>query len=357
MPIATTCPKCQALFRLPDELAGRTVKCQKCAALFVAPSAGADTTMPGMPVELDAEPALEEAPVSAAGAAPLHGIGPPPLPTDSPKPTPWDDDPIEEGRDTDSPRKAPPATPKNADPVERAPRPRRTEKPKAGSSKLGLVLGIVGFLLLAFIVCAGATGIWYAVSNDRQKKLAPIAKKGAFKDVRKDELKFGGFDNPVANDGRILDRPPFDGFKDGKLPEPPPPGPPGSILVKFGPDGAYEDRNQLTLKDPLNKDGYRHKLYVVRLEAGYTYQFDMKSSDPDKLDPYLILRDDKGVFIAQNDDILQGRLRDSRLIYDATETGVFHLEATYWDPATAPNPPGQLIPPAGPYTLKVRHVK
>jgi hypothetical protein len=56
----------------------------------------------------------------------------------------------------------------------------------------------------------------------------------------------------------------------------------------------------------------------------------------------------------ENDDILVGRDRDSRLIYSPAETGIYRLEATYWQPGLgqqgAPNP-------AGPYTLIVRHVK
>jgi hypothetical protein len=62
--------------------------------------------------------------------------------------------------------------------------------------------------------------------------------------------------------------------------------------------------------------------------------------------------------VAHNDDIEPGRQRDARLIYAARESGIYRLEATHWDPETAPNRPvGQLIPPAGKYTLTARHVK
>jgi hypothetical protein len=110
--------------------------------------------------------------------------------------------------------------------------------------------------------------------------------------------------------------------------------------------------------DPKNLSQTRHKLYMVRLQAGYTYQFDMHSDDPMVLDPLLNLRDERGALVAHNDDIEASRQRDARLIYTATESGIYRLEATYWDPETAPNPPvGHLIPPVGNFTLTVRHVK
>ncbi len=352
MPISTTCPQCQALFRLPEELAGRKVKCQKCAALFVAPSAGADTTMPGVPVMLEEEPALEEVQASSPGAAPLHGIGLPPMPLDPSSAPPRDDDAADQDRYSDSPRQAPPAPTKKSDAGERPGRSRRGEQPKAGSSKVGIVLGILGFLLLAFIVCGGATAIWYSVA-DKKKNANPIAKKDRFReDRKKDAPKFGDFKNPpIPQDGfngPIQSRPPFDGFIDGKQPEPPPPEP-GAISVIFGADGTYRNDNVLKLDDPLNKYGRRHKLYVIRMEAGYTYQIDM-SSNPLQLDAWVVLRDDKGEFIAENDDIQQGVQRDSRLIYTARESGIFHLEATFCPVPDNANP-------AGPYTLTVRHVK
>ena len=49
MSINTTCPGCKSLFRLPEELAGKTVRCQKCAQLFVVPG----------PPAADPEPSAE----------------------------------------------------------------------------------------------------------------------------------------------------------------------------------------------------------------------------------------------------------------------------------------------------------
>ena len=314
------------------------MKCQKCAALFVMPSAGSDMTMPGTPVLIEAEPALvEELQSAATGAAPSPAFALPPPLTDEPGAPPKDDF-AEADRYRASPPDRPAAPPTKSDDDRRAQRNRRAEKPKAKSSKAGVVLGILGLLLLGFITCAGATGIWWAVRSDAPKHRAPIAKE-----FRQQEFK-----KPLIVENRQI----FDGFKDGKIPEPPPEGPPGSIRIIFGEDGTFRDAKNITLVDPKNGNGTRHKLYIVRLEAGQTYQFDMSSANADALDPFLDLRDDNGRFIAWNDDIQEGLQRDSRLIYTAKESGIYHLEATYWRDNRKINDDS-----AGPYTLTVRHVK
>jgi serralysin len=48
-------------------------------------------------------------------------------------------------------------------------------------------------------------------------------------------------------------------------------------------------------------------------------------------DPYLYLRNASGGLIAQNDDIRNGVLRNSRLNWTATETGRYFLDAGAWD--------------------------
>src|SRR5436190_19900664 len=75
MAIATTCPNCKAIFRLADELAGKTVKCQKCQQMFVVPEGNAETVAVGasVPVELEAPPAVLLAPAPAS-------LPPPPPP-------------------------------------------------------------------------------------------------------------------------------------------------------------------------------------------------------------------------------------------------------------------------------------
>src|SRR5262245_20421964 len=87
MPISTTCPSCSAIFRLPDELAGRKVKCQKCDQLFVVPQTDASTLSPGSMVPTVEAPQADEqreaAPVQAesvrAESVQTHVQPPPPL--------------------------------------------------------------------------------------------------------------------------------------------------------------------------------------------------------------------------------------------------------------------------------------
>lgn len=330
MPIATTCPKCQALFRLPDELAGRRVKCQKCAAVFEAPVAASDTTMPGVLVASEPEPALAQ-----AGPVRAPSILPPPLPADQPSPKlEFDPTPVEESYSDKRPERPADGKQGGADRSSI----RRDRKPKTGS-KAGLIAGILGLCAIAFIACAIGMGIWRLAANDRPGRGKPIAKP---QPIPKFE-QFPGAEFPIP------DHPAFDGFKDGKEPEPPPPGPPGSIPVIFDKDGTFRNNNQITLNDPMNAERTRFKLYIVRLEAGYTYQFDMTSKNWDALDPLLFLTEADGKFAAKNDDILEGRQRDARLIFTPRESGVFHLEATHWANPNAPN--------IGPFTLTVRHVK
>lgn len=71
MAITTTCPGCNALFRLPEELAGKQVRCQKCARMFLVPGFAAV--------------------VEPVAAPPVEVAAPPPLPTEevaAPQPEP-----------------------------------------------------------------------------------------------------------------------------------------------------------------------------------------------------------------------------------------------------------------------------
>lgn len=331
MPIATTCPKCQALFRLPDELAGRRVKCQKCAAVFEAPVAASDATMPGVLVASEPEPALAQ-----AGPVRAPSILPPPLPADQPSPKlEFDPTPVEESYSDKRPERPADSKQGGADRSSI----RRDRKPKTGS-KAGLIAGILGLCAIAFIACAIGMGIWRLAANDRPGRGKPIAKP---QPIPKFE-QFPGAEFPIP------DHPAFDGFKDGKIPPPPPPGPPGSIPVIFDKDGTFRNDNNLALTDPENRLGRRHKLYIVRMEAGYRYQVDM-IANPRLLDAYVFLRDERGDIVAENDDIDPGRNQNSRLIFEPKETGIYQIEATYFV-----GNPGQ-DNPAGPFTLTVRHVK
>ncbi|MCZ8142095.1 MAG: M10 family metallopeptidase C-terminal domain-containing protein [Acetobacteraceae bacterium] len=78
-----------------------------------------------------------------------------------------------------------------------------------------------------------------------------------------------------------------------------------------------------------------HDWYAVDLVAGTRYQITLNGVALDGYgaleDPYLYLRNANGVLIAQNDDIRNGILRNSRINWIANETGRFFLDAGAWD--------------------------
>jgi hypothetical protein len=89
----------------------------------------------------------------------------------------------------------------------------------------------------------------------------------------------------------------------------------------------------LNVKDTLNQNdkayagagNKKHKLFHVNLEAGKTYQIDMKSR---AFDSYLFFESPGGKLLAQDDD--SGGFPDARIIHKATETGKFRIICTYF---------------------------
>ncbi|MBI2808373.1 MAG: hypothetical protein HYX68_25580 [Planctomycetes bacterium] len=71
--------------------------------------------------------------------------------------------------------------------------------------------------------------------------------------------------------------------------------------------------------------GKKHKMYLVQMEAGKTYQIDMRSPN---FDSYLYFEDPKGTYITQDDD--GGGYPSARIIYKATQTGKFRVITTYF---------------------------
>ena len=69
----------------------------------------------------------------------------------------------------------------------------------------------------------------------------------------------------------------------------------------------------------------KHKLLHFKMEAGKTYQIDMKSK---AFDSYLILEDPDGVLLAQDDD--SGGNLNARIIHKATVTRTHRIAATYF---------------------------
>ena len=110
-----------------------------------------------------------------------------------------------------------------------------------------------------------------------------------------------------------------------------------------------------TLEVVGDKDWYR-----IDLTAGDAIQIDLFGLDHDSsnglgelIDPYVRVRDASGNFLAENDDIVLGVQRDSRLVFQATETATYFIEVDsylsdftgdYRLQVTATTPP----PPASP---------
>ncbi|MEM9062146.1 MAG: M10 family metallopeptidase C-terminal domain-containing protein [Pseudomonadota bacterium] len=110
-----------------------------------------------------------------------------------------------------------------------------------------------------------------------------------------------------------------------------------------------------TLEFVGDKDWFR-----IDLTAGEAIQIDLFGLDHDAgnglgelVDPYVRIRDSNGNFLAENDDIILGLQRDSRLVFQASETDTYFIEVDSYLSAftgdyrlqvTATTPP----PPASP---------
>jgi serine/threonine protein kinase/tetratricopeptide (TPR) repeat protein len=69
----------------------------------------------------------------------------------------------------------------------------------------------------------------------------------------------------------------------------------------------------------------KQQVHEVKLEAGQTYVFDLKSS---AFNPFPRLEDDKGQKLAENDDIEPGVNRNARLVFTPQVSGSYRLVAT-----------------------------
>lgn len=71
MSITTTCPSCQALFRLPESLSGKAVRCQKCGQMFRVPGPLAE---PPAPAAEPPAPPIETVDAAAPALQPADDI-------------------------------------------------------------------------------------------------------------------------------------------------------------------------------------------------------------------------------------------------------------------------------------------
>ena len=75
-----------------------------------------------------------------------------------------------------------------------------------------------------------------------------------------------------------------------------------------------------------------HDWIAVTLVAGQKYTFTLDGVGSNALeDPYLYLRNSSGTLLAENDDY---GTRDSRIVFTATQTGTYYLDASSWSDAT-----------------------
>ena len=81
--------------------------------------------------------------------------------------------------------------------------------------------------------------------------------------------------------------------------------------------------------------------FRIELAEGQTIQIDMFGLDhdngnglPELEDPLIRVLDANGAFLAENDDIVTGIVRDSRLVFTADEAGTYFIEADAWTNGT-----------------------
>lgn len=337
MPISTNCPKCAALFRLPDELAGRRVKCQRCGQIFQAPAATAPAVAsppppplhPARPekpaaeaeeVIIDARLVSEDEAPPANAARAIQAAVPPPVPMDPPR-----------SPERAAERSAPPRRPRDEDRDERR-RPAR-RRARTGTDPW-VIVGIVGGIVL--LIGAGVAG--FTMIEPPQPQPQPMVQVAppwmppkAMGMVKDDKGAPWGAKDGMAM--QFLDKAPDKPFA------PVNPFPP-NIIPPANPDlppvadtqgikialtkGAYEAKHSMMLADPIDpRRRAQCKLFLVALEAGKTYVIDEKSQN---FDAYLRLESAPGIQLAEDDD--GGGNRNARIRFTANQAGTFRVIAT-----------------------------
>lgn len=88
--------------------------------------------------------------------------------------------------------------------------------------------------------------------------------------------------------------------------------------------GKGDFTGKLDKDDPLHKNK-KHKLFTFNMEAGKTYQIDMKSG---AFDSYLYLESPEGDVLAQDDD--SGGFPDARIVHKAAKAGRYRIICTHF---------------------------
>ncbi len=329
--ITFSCPGCQATFKLPDEMAGKSAKCSKCGHRFSVPAN---------------KPQPAPAPAAAPRAAPAAAPAAKPAPAKKVPLTPVKEvleaevleaEVVEEA----TPPRPPAAPPRRAavvdevevigDAIQEPGRPsaairdtrfeedeglpprrrRRAEddwdddlprRPRRKSGSLGVILACVGggSFVLMFVCMIGMI-----VAAPRVVVLG------------------GGQPNFNAP---IFQPPP-------NVQQPPPNQNPGPAAAANLVNGVFEAQGELTPNDPqdnpgqnFQRQGARAKRYDIQLEAGKTYIIEMVQTNlQQNFDPYLRL-EQNGMTLAEDDDGA-GDL-NARIVFRPTQTGRYTIVAT-----------------------------
>jgi predicted Zn finger-like uncharacterized protein len=377
------CPGCQATFKLPDEMAGKTARCSKCNNRFTVPGGApkpapapvppaapaAAATAPPMPPKktapgpkvmeaeiLDAEVVEEPAAPSrrpAQRAAAIDevdvvddvqvvdeaAIQEPPRrgrrpvvdeDDDDRRPSRRDRDRGDRDRDDDW----------DDDDGDRPRRRRRREG--SGSSKMGVIMASVGggsFAMMMICFVGMSLSAQPAIVVNRQPIFNPPPgvqfnpappNQGQPNPGQPNQPNPGQPNQP--NPGQPNPGQPNPGQPNPGQPNPGQPVAGGAALNLVNGAGQIDD--QLTMNDGFDnrRPGCRAKRYTVQLQAGKTYIIDMTSPT---LDTFLRLEQNNGQQVQQNDD--GGVNLNAKMVYRPFQSGTFTIIATTFEPGETGN--------------------
>jgi predicted Zn finger-like uncharacterized protein len=328
MAITTLCPGCRALFRLPDDLAGKQVKCQKCGERFVIPGVPVEMAVRAEPEPPAAAPPLESAPgaatiaytpppgepMSAAASSPPD-VAPATPPDAMPAPVPAQEDipmvilvdkatngvapPKLAGRDEADDFPLPRRRDANGRPTTRRPRPRQ---PMSTTTAVVLVL----MVLVAVGAIAVGGVVWLFSAMDHRPR---------FVQNFPPPMPMPGGPVMVNNNNQMV---PNAGANDNLA---------RKLKIE---NGVVEVQDRILRTDPIDPTrGHNCKLFLVELEAGKLYVLEHRRQ-AQTFDPYLRVESQDGRRLAENDDggIPGAHPLDSQVVFQPQNTATYRITAT-----------------------------
>jgi tetratricopeptide (TPR) repeat protein len=157
VPIPVSCPSCSAAFKVKDVYAGKRAKCPKCANPLTIPGLPADFEVvedapPPMTAKTKPQPVVEDAPRPAKTPAVM-------------KPAPVE---MNEPADDDTPRKK-----RRRDSADEDETPKKKGKGKKAKSRLPLLLGVVGGVVVLLAVIGVIVGMGLGGGGSQAKGTLP----------------------------------------------------------------------------------------------------------------------------------------------------------------------------------------